>query len=174
MVRFFDRKKAERRLKQATKALRACEDTEEHKKLEEDVHTAQIDLNYTKYYPLAQTYSALYPTRKGEDGKQHGDEEKTQAGVRGNPDMWKEVEQATKDGERKLEDLRHRIDWDRIRTTTLTVRPKPAPITTPNVDGDNESEGGVRLDSKRKKGSPEGFQKDTHMEDDDSDGGFFG
>jgi hypothetical protein len=173
MVRFFDRKKAERRLKQATKALRACEDAEAHKKLEEDVHTAQIDLNYTQYYPLAQIYSALYPTKKGKDGKDHGDEEETRAGVRGNPEMWEEVEQATKDGERKLEELRHRIDWDRIRTTTLTARPKAASATTSDSTRKQKNDGGVRLDSKSGKKLHGDVRKDAQMDDDDSDGGFF-
>lgn len=172
MVRFFDRKKAERRLKQATKALRACEDSEEHKKLEEDVHIAQIDLNYTQYYPLAQTYSALYPTKKGQDGKTHGDAEETKAGVRGNPEMWKEVEQATKDGERKLEELRHRIDWDRIRTTTLVARPKAATATPSDSASKQSNSGRVKI-SKNRRESREDTRKGAHLDDDDSDGGFF-
>lgn len=172
MVRFFDRKKAERRLKQATKALRACEDSEEHKKLEEDVHIAQIDLNYTQYYPLAQTYSSLYPTKKGEDGKQYGDEEETKKGVRGNPEMWKEVEQATKDGERKLEELRHRIDWDRIRTMTLTARPKAAAATPSDPASKQSDSGGVRLPKNRREAREES-RKDEQVDDEDSDGGFF-
>jgi hypothetical protein len=174
MVRFFDRKKAERRLKQATKALRACEDSEAHKKLEKDVHVAQIDLNYTQYYPLAQTYSALYPTKKGKDEKAHGDEEEIKAGVRGNPEMWKEVEQATKDGERSLEALRHRIDWDRIRSLTLASRPNSASATTSGSTEKekNTSGGGVKLDVKPNK-SHQTVQKDADMDGDDSDGGFF-
>lgn len=172
MVRFFDRKKAERRLKQATKALRACENSEEHKKLEEDVHVAQIDLNYTQYCPLAQTYSALYPTKKGQDGKTHGDEEETKAGVRGNPEMWKEVEQATKDGERKLEELRHRIDWDRIRTTTLAARPKAATATPSDSASKQSNSGGVKIPKNRREAREEA-RKDVQVDDDDSDGGFF-
>lgn len=172
MVRFFDRKKAERRLKQATKALRACDDTEEHKKLEEAVHIAQIDLNYTQYFPLAQTYSALYPTKKGEDGKESGEDDTTKTGARGNPDMWKEVEQATKDGERKLAELRHRIDWDRIRTMTLG-KSKPASATTLEPAAKQKKRGGVKLDAKADSKSHGGVKLDTREEDDDSDGGFF-
>ncbi|TID24019.1 rrna-processing protein efg1 [Venturia nashicola] len=173
MVRFFDRKKAERRLKQATKALRACEDSEEHTKLEQDVHVAQIDLNYTQYYPLAQTYSSLYPTKKGEDGKQRGDEEETKKGIRGNPEMWKEVEQATEDGERKLEELRHRIDWDRIRTTTLAARPKAAAAASPSKSASKESDsGGANLPKNRRQIRDEA-RKNVQLDDDDSDGGFF-
>ncbi|KAE9988376.1 hypothetical protein EG328_011136 [Venturia inaequalis] len=171
MVRFFDRKKAERRLKQATKALRACEDSEEHKKLEQDVHIAQIDLNYTQYYPLAQTYSSLYPTKKGEDGKQYGDEEETKEGVRGNLAMWKEVEQATKDGERKLEELRHRIDWDRIRTTTLAARPKAAAASPSDPASMQSNSGGVKLPKNRRETREEARKQAD--DDDDSDGGFF-
>jgi hypothetical protein len=171
MVRFFDRKKAERRLKQVTKALEACEDIKARTKLEKDVHTLQIDLNYTQYYPLAQTYSALYPTKKGADGKEIGDEEKMRQDVRGNPEIWKEVEQATKDGERRLEELRHRIDWDRIRTMTLVV-PKPATATTSGSAGKEKNGGGMRLDAKTGNESYGGVRLDAQM-DDDSDGGFF-
>ncbi|QDS74029.1 hypothetical protein FKW77_008998 [Venturia effusa] len=172
MVRFFDRKKAERRLKQATKALRSCEDSQQHKKLEEDVHVAQIDLNYTQYYPLAQVYSSLYPTKKGEDGKQHGDEDATKKGVRGNPEMWKEVEQATKDGERKLEELRHRIDWDRIRTTILVARPKAATTATSDSTRQKSESRDVKPAKNRREARQEA-RKDAQVDDDDSDGGFF-
>jgi hypothetical protein len=122
MVRFFDRKKAERHLKKAQRALKACEDPAARLNLEQNVYTAKIDLNYTMYYPLVRNYCALYPTKKDEDGKMHGDEETTVAGVRGDPEMWKVVETATKEG--RLEALKWDLDLDTARQKTLAPKTK--------------------------------------------------
>jgi hypothetical protein len=120
MVRFFDRKKAERALKKAQRALKACEDPEERHELKESVYTAQIDLNYTMYYPLVRNYCSLHPSKKGEDGKMHGDEEAITTGVRGDPEMWKAVETATKEG--RLEALKWDLDLDAARQKALAPK----------------------------------------------------
>ncbi|CAF9911693.1 MAG: hypothetical protein GOMPHAMPRED_007494 [Gomphillus americanus] len=54
-VRFFERKKAERRLKQAKAAFEIGEAPEEA------VLNAQTDLNYTLYLPLDEKYISLWP-----------------------------------------------------------------------------------------------------------------
>jgi hypothetical protein len=122
MVRFFDRKKAERHLKKAQRALKDCQNPEMRQKLEQNVYTATIDLNYTMYYPLVRNYCALYPTKKDEEGKMRGDEEAMLAGARGDLEMWKVVEKATKQG--KLESLKWDLDLDTARQKTLAPKAK--------------------------------------------------
>jgi hypothetical protein len=120
MVRFFDRKKAERALKKAIRAHKACEDPEERLKLKDRVYNAQIDLNYTMYYPLVRNYCSLYPSKKGEGGKLHGDEEAIVEGMRGDPEMWKAVETATEEG--KLEALKWDLDLETARQKALAPK----------------------------------------------------
>ncbi|KAF2431976.1 hypothetical protein EJ08DRAFT_557273, partial [Tothia fuscella] len=71
MVRFFERKKAERHLKKAIKAQVEYDggdddDVAERERLARKVHIATIDLNYTNYSPLDSVYVSLYPNQKSE------------------------------------------------------------------------------------------------------------
>jgi hypothetical protein len=178
MVRFFERQKATRRLKKISKRLDDCSDPEERNTLENDLHVAQVDLNYTMYYPLIQPYSSLYPKRQGDDGKIHADDDATAEGHRGDPDMWKQVEQATREG--KLEELRNKVDFEKIRMMILSHRPKPK-----RASDLADAEGKSKSKNKTNKAQKDDLGKimetdytsgrvslDTNM-DDDSDDGFF-
>ncbi|OHE92013.1 hypothetical protein CORC01_12704 [Colletotrichum orchidophilum] len=74
MVRFFERKKAERLLKQLRKKLQQSEDPEEKKRLEAEAHVAEVDVAYARFFPLMERYESLYP--KDKNAKEEGDEEK--------------------------------------------------------------------------------------------------
>ncbi|QLQ77803.1 hypothetical protein HG537_0A00500 [Torulaspora globosa] len=63
MVRFFERKKALRRYKQA---LKAVEESEGDQKCKEDLVQKSIDLCYVVNFPKAEKYIALYPTNDGD------------------------------------------------------------------------------------------------------------
>ncbi|KTW32754.1 uncharacterized protein T551_00239 [Pneumocystis jirovecii RU7] len=60
MVRFFEKKKAFRRLKQAQKQLMEVYDENEKKKLQEIVHRCHVDLNYIIEFPSFKKYISLY------------------------------------------------------------------------------------------------------------------
>jgi hypothetical protein len=122
MVRFFDRKKAERRLKKTQRSLKECTEPNARPRLEKDAYDAQIDLNYTMYYPLVRNYCSLYPNKKREDGRAHDDDEAIAAEVRGDPEMWKVVERATKEG--RLEALKWDLDLDAARQKILAPKDK--------------------------------------------------
>lgn len=81
-VRFFERRKAERRLGKVKKG--GGEGWEE-----------QVDLNYAMYWPLEREYVPLWPRRKD------GEEEE---GRKGDGEMWRLVESCMREG--RLEDLR--------------------------------------------------------------------
>ena len=73
MVRFFERKKAIRRLKNAKKALNQAmknKDKEEEKKAKDMVYRNEIDLIYVILYPKSEKYISIYPAS---DAHESGD-----------------------------------------------------------------------------------------------------
>ncbi|EMR10479.1 hypothetical protein PNEG_01192 [Pneumocystis murina B123] len=60
MVRFFEKKKAIRYLKQARKQLMEANDEDEKKRLENIIHQRQVDLNYIIEFPSLKKYISLY------------------------------------------------------------------------------------------------------------------
>ncbi|KAG4031175.1 hypothetical protein MFRU_010g03000 [Monilinia fructicola] len=127
MVRFFERQKATRQLKKLRKRLLETQSTDEVEQLKEEMHILEVDLNYTQYHPLSETYISLYPPK--------GSEEDGEAKInKTKPPMWKEVEKCMEEG--TLDRLRNR----KPDTTILTKKPiklperklmKPKPMPKP-------------------------------------------
>ena len=99
-VRFFERRKAERRLKQAKQNHEKSQEHDIVEGIEQDtssrkteVELCEVDLNYTLYFPLETRYESLYV--KGETGEEL---------VVRNKDMWSAVQEAM--ATNKLELLR--------------------------------------------------------------------
>jgi hypothetical protein len=89
-VRFFERQRAERRLRRVRKEEGG----------EEMVRDAETDLNYARFFPLHVDYVPLWPTRKGEK-----EVREVKLGEReGDLEMWELVRKCMEDG--TLEDLR--------------------------------------------------------------------
>jgi hypothetical protein len=127
MVRFFDRKKAERRLKRLEKQVREVDmddgqhrskDTGEReakrRKLDEQVLRARVDLSYAVYAPLTWKYCALFPKRKDGEGDaldngEYGEEDGEKQRNRGDPVMWERVKKAMEEGNQALEALRDSV-----------------------------------------------------------------
>ncbi|KAJ4360899.1 uncharacterized protein N0V89_001468 [Didymosphaeria variabile] len=103
MVRFFERQKATRTVKRLHKQLATLANESEKAEKMRSIHNAEVDLNYTLYYPLLKTYVSLYPKGQKEDGKS-GDTTPPTDGPKGDVDMWKTVEKAME--EQTLEELR--------------------------------------------------------------------
>ncbi|KAF2151998.1 hypothetical protein K461DRAFT_279520 [Myriangium duriaei CBS 260.36] len=85
-VRFFERRKAERRLKKVRKEGGEGKDEE-------------VDLNYALYWPLERDYVPLWPKKRGETEGSDGEGER-----KGDMEMWRLVERCMAEG--TLEDLR--------------------------------------------------------------------
>lgn len=163
MVRFFERVKAERRVKKLERRIKGGETGE----VEEQLHEAKVDLNYTLYHPLDMAYSALWPTK----GKKDGDGVEQEVKKQGDPDMWLLVEKCMEEG--KL---------DQLRNGKLL---KSAPAMRNDDDSmgqDSRSAKKAKKDKKDKKDNkaPRSAKKtdeDQVMreqdEDEDSEGGFF-
>lgn len=60
MVKFFEKKKAIRYLKQAQKQLMEANDEDEKKRLQNIIHQRQVDLNYIIEFPCLKKYISLY------------------------------------------------------------------------------------------------------------------
>jgi len=155
--------------------------------LKDQMHIAEVDLNYAQYYPLMEAYISLYPQKEEEDG----DDVKV-AGTRPKPPMWVEVEKCMEGG--TLDQLRNRASNAPIsRPRRLEIRPaKPKPqasaLKTFGMNRrERRSQRGAKEPSRTKNksigfernqafGASEGAKSNERQEIDeggDSEGGFF-
>jgi hypothetical protein len=114
-IRFFDRQKGTRILKKLKKEYETEEDQTKKQHLAEKVHNAEVDVNYSIYYPLLKPYASLYPKSKkskasdSDDANEEDVDDKANRdvdGPKGDLDMWKSVEVAMAEG--TLDALRNR------------------------------------------------------------------
>lgn len=99
LIGVIERQKATRQLKKLRKRLLETQSTEEVAQLKEEMHILEVDLNYTQYHPLSETYISLYPPKDSEEDA----EAKTEMTK---PPMWYEVEKCME--EVSLDQLRNR------------------------------------------------------------------
>ncbi|KAH0607008.1 uncharacterized protein H6S33_002996 [Morchella sextelata] len=64
MVRFFERKKASRKLAQLVRRRRDSAESDEA--LEKAIHEAEVEVNYTVYYPRGEKYISLFRDPAGD------------------------------------------------------------------------------------------------------------
>ncbi|KAF7194491.1 rRNA-processing protein efg1 [Pseudocercospora fuligena] len=103
-VRFFDRQKAERRLKKARKALEGAAGADAE--LQRQVEDCEVDVNYAMYYPLEVDYVPLFPSKRKKDGEEpeNAQADDKAAAREGNQEMWEIVKRCMAEG--TLQDLR--------------------------------------------------------------------
>ncbi|KAL9599359.1 MAG: hypothetical protein Q9219_003892 [cf. Caloplaca sp. 3 TL-2023] len=161
MVRFFERQKATRSVKRLRNQLAAASpDTQEYKSVEDQLHCAEVDLNYTLFYPLTEKYVSIFPrkeTAEAQDEKGPSTDRSDHL-QQDKPAMWKIVENCMESG--TLEALR---DGKLHPIATLPLRP-PAPTTHRHVDGKKKHQDASNIS----------YSREVIMEDgNESDGGFF-
>lgn len=159
MVRFFERQKATRTLKRLHKQLTTLEDESEKDDKMRSIHNAEVDLNYTLYYPLLKTYVSLYPKQQ-KDGDKSSDAASLVEGPKGDVNMWKRVEKAMEDD--TLEELRESKEGVTIPGAPTRTQSKTA------KKGDTKDK---QDHTKQKK--TEDRRVAAEDEDEDSDEGFF-
>lgn len=107
MVRFFERQKASRNLKRLKSRLAGLSSSnDEQADLHKQIHSAEVDVNYTIYHPLTEKYLSLFLRGAGQGmqdrrGSGKGTERTL---VSTKPPIWKAVEQCMV--ESKLDALR--------------------------------------------------------------------
>ncbi|RFU25861.1 hypothetical protein B7463_g10475, partial [Scytalidium lignicola] len=188
MVRFFERQKATRLVKKLRKSILQSESTEEVENLKKQMHIAEVDLNYTQYFPLAETYIGIYPQR-GTGGGKKDEPPTTDTNLK--PPMWKEVEKCMENG--TLDKLRNRKPDIEIKPIRLPEKKAPKPkvptVSEDDTAGLNRRQRRARVfgkrDRERAKNKSMGFlknqefgaiqhsHKDDDQGDDHSEGGFF-
>lgn len=124
---YVERKKAERLRKKLQKQADECTDPEEEARIAADLHIADVDYHYTRYFPFLERYESLYTAP--ENPKEHEAEDKP-AALRAlhseRPPMWKVVEEAMRSGQAALEELQERRPESSQEVQPEKQRPKAA------------------------------------------------
>lgn len=158
-----DRKKASRILKQAQKLLLTLTPgNAEYQSVLEDIHNAEVDLNYTMYHPLDEKYHSLYPP-KAEDAAQDDDmitTERIKGGKASRPAVWAVVEQCMRAG------------------TLIALRDGTLGRKLPEAEAETKASGSItrrRGENQKTEGKDASSSRDYVMKDEEKegDGGFF-
>lgn len=143
--------------------------------LEQEIYIAQVNLNYTIYYPLAEKYIALYATQQkkkktgesADDGDSKTVYKPVHATAAEKPPMWHVVERCMKEG-----------TLDRLREGKLGD-------SSAKVENEGRKEKDAKTKNKQKEGGASGKSSDKagsrrrdvpvvpEEHDEESDGGFF-
>ncbi|KAI1078437.1 hypothetical protein F5B20DRAFT_229470 [Whalleya microplaca] len=176
MIRFFERKKADRLAKQIQTQLRNAKDEQEIQRLKADLHTAEIDSIYARYFPYREPYISLYPVASL-GLKVHGGEKPENASSAAQAlhseraPVWREIEQASKEGDRALIRIRERktaVDWKSKRPKQQSSEASEAKQTKANNSSTSDSAG-----TRKHKEKANRKESSDSSSDDESDGGFF-
>ncbi|RKF74093.1 rRNA-processing protein efg1 [Golovinomyces cichoracearum] len=178
MVKFFERQKASRKVKKIRKLILSAGSTEAVQNFNEQLHEAEVDLNYTLYHPLGEVYISLYPKKTTSEKEDHD-----QNAARKKPTIWYEIEEAMVNG--TLERIRNRISIRPIKPSTILNKNqvnKKHEENSGNANSTDEQNNGMKHKESRKKvrnkanSTPKnGLCDETQTLSDveESDGGFF-
>ncbi|KAK6080356.1 hypothetical protein SCUP234_05297 [Seiridium cupressi] len=184
MVRFFETKKANRLAKQIEKQIEETGDKGEIKKLKQDLHVAQIDSLYAKFFPYRERYISLYTTASGEQKTEDDEKPETSSSAAKalraeRPKLWNTIEKASKKGIPALMEIRDRRLGNDSRSKPPKERPSKHSFAAkaqimkaknPLVSGPRTTKPGEgRMELK----NPRASKSKVEDSDDDSDGGFF-
>ncbi|KAI0400991.1 hypothetical protein F4802DRAFT_461766 [Xylaria palmicola] len=167
MVRFFERKKADRLARQIRTQLKTTSDKEERKKLEADLHIAEVDALYAKFFPHRERYVSLYPVSSGSTKAEDASTAaRSLHSVR--PPLWGTIEEAAKEGNATLV----RIQERKSASDSRSKQPqKQASKQSVAARGDQVADS---TDTRKGKGKNRQEPEPADLRgDDDSDGGFF-
>ncbi|KAH8205821.1 hypothetical protein TruAng_000097 [Truncatella angustata] len=184
MIRFY----ADRLAKQIEKQIQSTEDPEEIKQLKQDLHTAQIDSLYAKFFPLREKYISLYSAAvSNPDAKEDEETASGNAAAKSlkaeKPKLWGVIEKAAKKGVPALNELRNRKLSNDSRSKAPKERPSKHSFAAkaqvmaaknPLVKGPRTTKAGDgRMELKNPGQKPKRKVEDSSDDGDDSDGGFF-
>lgn len=138
MVRFFEKKKAVRKLKQAQKTYDDAVKTEvrkDIKKARKNLKFAQIDVAYVILFPKSEKYISLYPNEKEED-KATLDNPKAKKGML-------QTEQARKEFRKHCEELMDKNELpfsfdDVLQGKTISIVTKATNSNAQEIDAPQE------------------------------------
>ncbi|PHH61818.1 hypothetical protein CDD81_7921 [Ophiocordyceps australis] len=108
MVRFFERKKASRLVKQLRHQLETNTDPDDVPRLKQELHVAEVDEAYTRYHPHLEPYVSMYGNVKTDQHVGKVSVAKIALMRAEKPPLWKAVEEAMEQGLQALTRLRER------------------------------------------------------------------
>ncbi|KAI1464971.1 uncharacterized protein F4812DRAFT_441177 [Daldinia caldariorum] len=171
MVRFFERKKADRLAKQIKSQLNTAEDPEEIEKLKADLHKAEIDGIYARYFPYRERYISLYPVgEKAEDGSTAAKALRAER-----PPLWKVIEEASEKGTSALVAIRERKLEKDSKGETTKESSKGSLTTKANQSKAKNLDASDRTSARKNKGQTkrDKTSDSPDLSDNESEGGFF-
>lgn len=178
MVRFFERKKADRLAKQIQSQLNKATHDTETEKLKADLHRAEVDSLYTRYFPFRERYVSLYPV-SSLGLSVHGGEKPEDASTAAQalhtdrPPMWEVIEKASEKGMRALVEIRER----KLAANNQSKKPdQPSKDAIPSKNKSTTAKSSEKPDSRstqKGKGRAKKGEQPPSDHGDDSDGGFF-
>ncbi|KAI8947646.1 hypothetical protein F4801DRAFT_495725 [Xylaria longipes] len=164
MVRFFERKKADRLAKQIRTQLETTTDEEERKTLQADLHIAEVDSLYAKYFPHRERYVSLYPvsslSQKGAKAEDASTAARSLHTER--PPLWDTIEKTSKKGTRALVQIQERKSAGDLKSKPSQERPSKHSSTLESTDRHKAKSKRQQLPESPDSGGG-----------DESDGGFF-
>ncbi|GAO13254.1 hypothetical protein UVI_02026000 [Ustilaginoidea virens] len=143
MVRFFERQKASRLVKQLKRKLEQTPEADDAERLKRQLHVAEVDEAYAIYHPHLEPYNSLYGStarsKEDKDDDNDGEEGVNQSSVAKaaleaeRPPLWRVVEEAMDKGVEALEQLRERRSADDQMAKT---KPRRAlgPVSSADAD----------------------------------------
>jgi hypothetical protein len=184
-----ERQKADRLAKQIEKQIPNTEDKDELEKLQQDLHVAQIDSLYAKFFPHREKYISLYSAALNASRVDSGDESKSASlaarSLRSErPKLWGVIEKAAKKGIPALMEIRDRKLGNDSRSKPPKERPSKHSFAAKAqaMKAKNPLAGGPRTtrpgEGRMELKNPQKSKKNTAVSSsddsgDDSDGGFF-
>lgn len=137
MVRFFERKKASRLVKQLKRQVEENPDSEDVDRLKRDLHVAEVDEAYTLYHPHIEPYISLYGSARpaeADEGAIKTPAAKIALKKAERPPMWSVVEMTMEEGPAALKRLREQRPVDEPAGHKPQRRPQKASANTSSVD----------------------------------------
>ncbi|KAI0386134.1 hypothetical protein F5Y04DRAFT_243411 [Hypomontagnella monticulosa] len=176
MVRFFERKKADRLAKRISSQLEKATDETEIEKLKADLHRAEIDSIYARYFPYRERYISLYPVaslgKSARTEENEGNESTAAQALRNErPPMWEVIEKAAEKGTSALVEIRERKLGGNSKTKLPDTTSKDSSSTIPTHSKTNNSGSMGKTKAKGKRNEASTAAKSN--DDSDSEGGFF-
>ncbi|KAI1213397.1 uncharacterized protein F4807DRAFT_264126 [Annulohypoxylon truncatum] len=173
MVRFFERKKADRLVKKIKSQLETATDEKEIETLKADLHRAEIDSIYARYFPYRERYVSLYPvTAQGEE-KKEDTSSAAQALRNERPPLWKAIEEASAKGVRELIILRERKLGGDLRRKASAKQDAKDSETAKTSHTKTKNSTTSETTSTQGRGKTKHNEKPEPSDASDSEGGFF-
>ncbi|KAI0343605.1 hypothetical protein BDW22DRAFT_1476361 [Trametopsis cervina] len=144
-IKFFERQKVTRKVKQVQRQLESCTEKKEKKKLEKALFELRVDLNYilVSHYPKLKKYISLFPPELRQHTEDGSDAEKGK-------EKEYEVETAATDEQREeiRKDIRSRMEQGELSAEpekedqqTKVSRHKAASVAASKQDGGTHKSG---------------------------------